>query len=108
VSNNLIRQPIVTIVGHVDHGKTSILDRIRSSAIAAKEALGLDPKILSYYFVEEGTKLSTTRTDRDLQETKAELKETVEKIKTGAFEPTPGMLCSWCDYKTICPFAYKG
>jgi len=32
-----IRQPIVSVLGHVDHGKTTILDRIRKSAIAEKE-----------------------------------------------------------------------
>ena len=34
----IIRQPIITVAGHVDHGKTSILDSIRGTAIAKKEA----------------------------------------------------------------------
>ncbi|MCD6575793.1 MAG: translation initiation factor IF-2 [Nanoarchaeota archaeon] len=33
-----IRQPIITVVGHIDHGKTTILDAIRGTAIARKEA----------------------------------------------------------------------
>lgn len=34
----MIRKPIITVLGHVDHGKTSFLDKIRGTAIAAREA----------------------------------------------------------------------
>jgi translation initiation factor 5B len=34
----MIRQPIISVLGHVDHGKTSLLDRIRNTAVADKEA----------------------------------------------------------------------
>jgi translation initiation factor 5B len=42
-----IRQPIVTICGHVDHGKTSILDYFRGSLIQEKESGGITQKISS-------------------------------------------------------------
>lgn len=82
-------------------------DQVALYALAAKQAFGIHATKLSYYFLEEGVKVTTERSDKNLEEMHTELESLVEEIKKGDFTATPGMHCTWCDFKDICPYAYK-
>lgn len=72
-------------------------------ALAFNEVFGHLPEKLSLYFIKDGQKVTVKKTAADLERTRRELVDVVERIKQSDFAPTKNFLCSYCAFKPLCP-----
>lgn len=68
-----------------------------------EERKNLDKLKVSLYFVKHGAKLTSTRTQEDLQNIENMFLEVIEKIGESEFQPVLNPLCDWCDFQHLCP-----
>lgn len=73
--------------------------------IAAQEALELNPEKLTYYYLNDGTKLSFLGSEKEIKNIKDKIKIWTKNIKKKKFEATPGWQCQFCDFREICEYA---
>ncbi|MDA3840436.1 MAG: UvrD-helicase domain-containing protein [Patescibacteria group bacterium] len=75
--------------------------------IATEEALGLKVSKSSFYYLENNSKISFVAKEKELEKLENLILDTITEIKQSTFPPTPGFLCAWCDFNSICEFRKK-
>ncbi|MDP2642567.1 MAG: ATP-dependent DNA helicase [Candidatus Peregrinibacteria bacterium] len=73
-------------------------------AMVCRDLFKINVSKLSLYFLDANEKISTTRSDDQINELADEIKAKIEEIKASNFDATPNeKLCGFCDYRMICP-----
>jgi DNA helicase II / ATP-dependent DNA helicase PcrA len=70
--------------------------------IAVEEAFQLFPKQLTFYYLQDGSKLSFLGQSEEKEKVKKEVIKIIKEIEKGSFPPRPGYHCRYCDYRQIC------
>ena len=84
-----------------DHARKSL--QLSLYAIAAREVLEVEPARMVFYNLATNEAVATTRTEKQLEETRTQVAEAAANIRAGNFTATPGFHCRSCDYRPICP-----
>jgi RecB family exonuclease len=96
------------IIDYKTHGEAWKQEKVDSDlqlsiySLACSRALGIEPKLLSYYFLAHDRKMSTRRSAQQIAETIGLINKVAEKIGRDEFVPNKTH-CPRCDFKKICP-----
>ena len=74
-------------------------------ALACKESLKISVSKLSLYYLDNLEKVSTSRSEKDLDKCRGEILEYAKELAGSDFSPTPGFHCRYCDFRLICKAA---
>ena len=88
--NKIIRAPIACILGHIDHGKTSLLDYIRGTIVQKREAAGITQHIGASYFPTEDIKNFLIKSKKEFAEKDIKLPGILVVDTPGHVRPGPG------------------
>lgn len=72
-------------------------------ALACRDILKINASKLSLYYLEENERVSTSRSDADMDFLAAEITDLIREMQNSKFAPVPGFHCTFCDFKIICP-----
>jgi RecB family exonuclease len=72
-------------------------------ALACEHLYGRLPRSVALDFVVPGLEVSVDIDEIDLDDARQRIDAVALAILEGAYSPTPGWLCDWCDYKPLCP-----
>ncbi|MFQ5797944.1 MAG: ATP-dependent helicase [Bacteroidota bacterium] len=84
-----------------DHADQSM--QLSIYAIAVRERFQKEPKHLSFYYLTNNEKVTSARTEKELESAKDSMLEVAEEILGRNFQPNKGFHCDWCEFKPICP-----
>jgi DNA helicase-2/ATP-dependent DNA helicase PcrA len=89
-----------------DQKKVDRDEQLTIYALAAKNALGLTVKDLSLYFIDSNQKVTSRRSDKQLESAKLKLNQTIQDIKQSTFPAKPDPVkCGFCEYHDLCPYS---
>ncbi len=72
-------------------------------ALACRDILKIPVSKLTLYFIEDNQRISTRRSDLELENFEKEVLEFIENMRNSRFGATPGFHCQFCDFRLICP-----